>query len=352
MIASPAVEPAPGIGEAPSNGPDGSAVEEPPERRRRRLLLLLLLLMALVLLIGLAIWYLLFRQPIPIPSIPGQTIMPGYVTSIYGASRPMGVAVTASGDRIFAGETAGENTARLFDAQGSELGKLLPPLSTGSDHVPVYVAISPLTGEVYVADRTAAAIYIYDGQGTYQRSMTPPTDVASWQPLGLAFDASGNLYVADVGELPHRVRVLDPTGQQIRALGLEDGLDFPNDVAVDANGYVYVADSNNGRLLIYDQGGAIVARVARGAGEGRLGLPRGLAIDGKGRVYVVDASGQNVLVYSQYEDGKNTLEYLASFGTQGVGDGQFSYPNDIAVDGRGRVYVADSMNNRVQLWSY
>ena len=115
---------------------------------------------------------------------------------------------------------------------------------------------------------------------------------------------------------------------------------------------MFVADSNNGRLLVYDQNGTIAARVARGAGEGRLSLPRGLGIDGQGRVYVVDAVGHNVLVFGQLEEGQSTLEYQGSFGAQGVGDGEFSYPNDIAVDGRGRVYVADSMNNRVQLWSY
>ena len=355
MTASPiAAEPAVGVDEVPPAGvePGDGIAEEPPERRRRKLLILFFLLLAFVALLGLAIWYLLFRQPIPVPTIPGETIMPGYVTSIYGASRPMSVAVTADGGRVYIGETAGEQTARIFDSGGNEVGKLLPPTSTGDAHVPTYVALNPLTGDVYVSDRQTATIYVYDGQGTYQRAFTPPADSPSWQPLGLAFDAAGNLYVTDVGPLPQVIRVFDPTGQQIRVIGQDAGMNFPNGVAVDANGFVYATDSNNGRLLVFAQDGSIAAKVGRGTGEGNLGLPRGVAIDGQGRVYVVDVSGQAVFVYGQYKEGTERLDYLGTFGTEGIADGAFAYPNGIAVDGRGRLYIADSANNRVQLWSY
>jgi DNA-binding beta-propeller fold protein YncE len=354
MTASPiAAEPGQGVGEVPPAGvgPADDAGEE-PRKRRRKFLLLFFLLLAFIALLGLAIWYLLFRQPIPVPVIPGETIMPSYVTSIYGASRPMSVAVTADGSRIYVGETAGDQTARIFDAGGNQLGVLLPPVSTGPSHVPTYVALSPLTGEVYVSDRPTGSIYVYDAQGTYLHAFAPPADTESWQPLGLAFDAAGNLYVTDIGAVPHRVRVFDPSGKQIRVLGENEAMNFPNGVAIDPNGYVYVTDSNNGRLLVFDQAGSVVAKVGRGSGEGNLGLPRGVAVDAQGRVYVVDSSGQSVFVYGQYQGGTERLDYLGTFGTEGIADGAFAYPNGIAVDGRGRLYVADSANDRVQLWSY
>ena len=360
MTASPsAAEPVPGAlagsgADATPPGVLGSAdVEEaPPEKRRRKLLILLLLLAGFVLLLGLAIWYLLFRQPIPLPVIPGETIMPGYVTSVYGASRPMGVAVNPAGDRIYVGATAGDQTALVFDAAGKEVAKLLPPTSTGTSHVPVYLALNPLTGEIYVSDRPTASIYVYDAKGTYLRAFTPPSDIVGWQPLGVSFDAAGNLYVTDVSPVPNVVREFDPSGKQLRVLGEADGLSFPNGVAIDNAGFVYVTDSNNGRLLVYAQDGSIVARISRGVGQGNLGLPRGVAIDPQGRVYVVDASAHSVFVFGQYKAGEARLEYLGSFGTQGVADGQFQYPNSIAVDARGRLYIADSANDRVQLWSY
>ena len=352
MTASqPIAQPLPGSeGLAPDD--TGAADEVPPEKRRRKAILLLLLLVGLIALLGLTIWYLLFRQPIPVPTIPGETIMPRYVTSIYGAARPEGVAVTASGDRVYVGETAGDYTARAFDAQGTEVAQLVPPVSTGDSHVPTYVAVNPTTGEVYVSDRPTGSIYVYGADGAYLRSVERPTDAEGWQPLALSFDSAGNLFVTDVGQVPHRVRELDPTGKQIRVFGQDAGMDFPNGIAIDPAGFAYVTDSNNGRLLVFDQAGAIVARVGRGTAAGSLGLPRGVAVDGTGRVYVVDTSGQSVSVLRQYVEGSQQLEFLGSFGTQGVSDGSFVYPNGIAVDGRGRLYVTDSANNRVQLWSY
>jgi sugar lactone lactonase YvrE len=77
-----------------------------------------------------------------------------------------------------------------------------------------------------------------------------------------------------------------------------------------------------------------------------------VALDGQGRVYVADSTGHTVFVYGRYQEGSSRLEYLGSFGSQGSGDGAFAYPNGITVDARGRLYIADSANNRVQLWSY
>ena len=58
---------------------------------------------------------------------------------------------------------------------------------------------------------------------------------------------------------------------------------------------------------------------------------------------------QNVKVYDVSGD---VPEFLFSFGTSGMGDGQFNYPNDIAFDSTGRLYIADRENNRIQVWSY
>jgi DNA-binding beta-propeller fold protein YncE len=278
--------------------------------------------------------------------------MPGYVTAVSGVQRPMGVAASSSGDRLWVGETEGDRVARVFDAGGTEVGQMLPPISSGPSHVPVYLAVDPITLEVYVTDRLTGAIFIYDGAGTYQRQFTPPAELTGWQPLGLTFDAAGNLYVSDVGSNPQRVVELDRSGAVVRSIGADAGLSFPNGIAVDGAGYTYVTDGNNGRLLVFDQTGAIVARVGRGVGEGDLGLPRGIAIDGKQRVYVADSSGQAVFVYGVYQPGTDRLEYLGSFGQQGIGNGQFEFPNGLALDGRGRVYVTDSANDRVQVWSY
>jgi len=336
------------------NGPlPGTAEDEERRRRRRRKFLLLFLLLAgFILLLGLAIWYLLFRQPIPIPQLPGEVVMPGYATAIYGAERPMGVAVSRDGSRVYLGETAGEGIARMFDAGGTEIARLEPPISTGASHLPVYLAVHPTSGEVYVTDRPTGSIYIYSSEGQYQRTFNPGPTLTGWQPLGMTFDAEGKLYVTDVSTRPQAVLVFDTAGTLVATLGKTAGFDFPNGVAVDANGLVYVTDGNNGRLIVLDINDQVVAQVGRGAGAGNLGLPRGIAIDDQGRLYVGDATGQAVYVYATVKPGENRLEYLGTFGTMGAENGAFRFPNGVAVDGEGRVYVADSGNDRVQVWSY
>lgn len=336
----------------PAPAPAPEVVEPDDRRRRRRLLLLLLLFGLLAVLLGLLLWYLLFRQPIPFPPIPVAPQMPGYTTSIYGADRPTGVAVSSTGDRIYVTETEGAQVTRLFDAGGTELATLEPPASTGTEHVPVYVAIDPLTEEVYVTDRPMGTIYVYNRDGVFQREFRPPAELEGWQPLGVAFDPTGRLFVTDLAGPKQQVAIIDRTGALVRQFGATENLNFPNGISIDGAGNAYVTDSNNGRLLVYDPAGTLVAQVGRGVGVGNLGLPRGVAIDARGRVYVIDTSGQGVFVYDVLKADQQRLDYLGSFGVQGIEDGAFEYPTGGAVDGRGRVYVADTINDRVQVWSY
>ena len=179
-------------GTLPAGAPPAEVEADPERRRRRKILLLLLLLGSLAILLGIAIWYLLFRQPIPLPIIPPPAI-PTYSTSIYGAADPSGVAVSPSGDRIYIAETGGDKVVRMFDAGGTELGVLQPPAETGNEHVPVYLAVHPTTGDVYVSDRPMGAVYVYDRDGAFQREFRPAAAIEGWQPLGLTFDADGNV---------------------------------------------------------------------------------------------------------------------------------------------------------------
>jgi len=358
VTASPAVAPMPGATPVPAADeipPD--AVEpapdatEPPARRRRKLALLLLLAGLLAGLLFLAIWYFLFRQPIPLPGIPESQI-PAFSYSIYGADRPMGVAVSPTGDRIYVSETENERVVRIFDGNGNSLGTMRPPETTGTSHVPVYVAVDPLTSEVYVSDRPTGSIYVYDREGTYLREYRPQVAADGWQPLAIAFDAEGRVYVSDLAGTSQQVHIIDRQGGLVSSLGAAQKLSFPNGVSVDSAGYVYVTDSNNGRLLVYAPDGSLAGQIGRGVGEGNLGLPRGITIDGKGRVFVVDTSGQGLFVYRTLAEAQQRPEYLGFFGGQGLENGQFRYPNGVAVDERGRVYVTDSANDRVQVWSY
>ncbi len=349
--------------EAPGGGAilaaaGGAAVlaEDPEERKRRRrkalLLFFLLLLAALVLLFGgLYLW---LRKPVTEMPIPGLVTepVPHYSYSIYGVTKPTGVAVSPSGDRVYVTETDGERIVRIFDGKGTPMGTIKPPAATGAEHTPVYVALDPTNGDVYVSDRPTGSIYVYNRDGLWRRTFDPGKDLKGWQPLGLGFDAKGNLYVTDVSGPFNTVHEFGPDGALIRTIGEAGMFSFPNGVSVDAAGNLYVTDSNHGRLVVFDAGGKQRAVIKRGPGQGDLGLPRGTAVDDTGRVYVVDTSSHSVQLYRAITDADRLPKFIGSFGVEGSEDGGFEFPFGVATDTRARVYVADWNNDRVQVWSY
>jgi sugar lactone lactonase YvrE len=334
-----------------------SAVERTPEQerqRRRRLLLLFAISGMLVLLLFLAIWYIIFRQPInPLPVLPDSRL-PAYSTSIYGPDMGMGIAVDADGSRIYVAETEGERRLLVYDLQGRLLAAAHPPEAAGSETVPLWIAIDPQNGEVYVSDRPSGRIFVYDRDGAWLRVFTPSRPIPGWSPIGLAFDAAGSLYVGDIGAGTPRVEMFDRSGALLRTFGSADNLSFPNGLAVDAAGRLYVADSNNGRVLLYAPDGRLLAQIGRGSGEGSLGLPRSVALDASGRVHICDTTAQGVFIFRPPTgaEGGQRFDYIGFVGTPGIGDGQFSFPNGVAADGRGRIYITDSGNDRLQIWSY
>ena len=340
-------------GGAAGGGGSHAAPEAESEDDRRRLKIALAILGILLLLVAaLFAWYLINRKPLSeLPGIP-QEAMPGYAMSMYGVTAPLGVAVTADGSRVYVTQSDGNRTTLAFDAQGNKVGELKPPVTTtGKGHIPMYVAVNPKTGQVWVTDRLASAVYVYTANGSYVREFTATRVSRTWQPLGIAFDANGNLFLTDVSTSPHRVLVFDANGALTHTVTAGDAMSFPNGIAIDAAGRIAVADSNNGRLIVFDGQGVQKASVNRGVGNGDLGLPRGVAIDDHGRIFVVDTTNQAVNVYRMSDDG-SSVAFLGTFGTEGNGDGQFLYPNGIATDQHGHVYITDRANNRLQVWSF
>ena len=336
-----------------SNGADTALPMS--NKRKRRIAALIIALLILGLLFG---WYLLNRKPLT--ALPGlsDTTMPHYELSIYGATKPLGVAVTPSGDHIYVTESDGTRVVRAYDHAGKLTGTLTPPASTGVGpaHLPMYVAINPTTMDVYVTDRLTASIYVYDANGKFLRTFAPKGDLGGkWNPLGIAFAPDGTLYVTDVrgtDAKSHRIVVFGPDGTLLKSLGKPGELSYPNGIVVDSHGNIEVSDSNDGRLVVFNAAGKMLAVIGAGVGEGDLGLPRGAAIDDSGRLFVADTSDHNVKVYKVGTTDVPTPAFIGLFGEEGQLDGTFEYPNGVATDSRSRIYVTDRENNRVQVWGY
>ena len=126
--------------------------------------------------------------------------------------------------------------------------------------------------------------------------------------------------------------------------GRKDGdVLWPNSVAVDSQGDVYVSDDWLNRISVFNGDGEFKSSWGvTGSGQGELDGPAGLAFDKNDNLYVVDSRNHRIQVFSK--DGN----YVASCGGQGSGDGQFNTPWGITIDSEGAVYVADWKNHRVQ----
>ncbi len=125
--------------------------------------------------------------------------------------------------------------------------------------------------------------------------------------------------------------------------GSGDGqFSMPMGIACSAD-RVYVVDSDNDRVQVFDTAGTFVrAWGGYGTGDGQFSYPFGIAVDSDGNVYVTDGLNNRTQKFSS--DG----DYLAQWGGPGTGNGQFIIPTGIAVNASGNVYVADYGNFRVQ----
>lgn len=329
-------------------------VVDDERKRRRRKILAWILVAVLVVFGGIAAWYLMNRKPLS--ELPGLQTgkVPTYKTAFYGVEKPLGVAVSPDGSRLYATQSGTKAAAFVFNREGTKIGELKPPATDKGYHVPVYLAVHPTSGDVYVGDRAAGKVYIYDGVGTYRSTFTPKDKANTFSPLGIAVDKDGTLYVADVASskpAEHRILVFATDGTLVKTLGKGE-LNYPNAIVAGAQGEIYVTDSNNGRMVVFESSGKLTTLLARGIGDGDLGLPRGMAVDDKGRLFVVDTTDQMVRVFTTSTSPTEAPAYVGSFGDQGREDGTFLFPNGLATDTRGRIYVADRENNRIQVWGY
>ena len=188
----------------------------------------------------------------------------------------------------------------------------------------------------------------------------------------VAVDASGNIYVADLEN--HRIRKITPAGVVTTLAGSSKGyadgtgtaakFSSPSGVAVDASGNVYVADMNNHRIRKITPAGVVTTLAGSGSyrivagkyvsdadGTGtaaEFNAPNGLAVDASGNVYVADE--QNHRIRKITPAGVVTTLAGSSKGyADGTGSGaQFSFPSGVSVDATGNVYVADRGNHRIR----
>ncbi len=256
-----------------------------------------------------------------------------------------------------------DGTARAFifslGREGDPRNTLPQPYTTARDwgDLPAGVTWAAVTavepapdGTIYVihrcfenscAGRSEDPILKYDANGHLLKSWGSGMFLF---PHGATVDAAGHLWVTDArgdGHQGQQVVEFSPEGEVLMRLGQAgvsgsgpDRFDQPTDVAVASNGDIFVTDSHrngrNNRVVKFTKDGRYVKAWGRkGSGPGEFSEPHSIAIDSRGRLFVADRENNRIQIFDQ--DGTYLDEWR-----------QFGRPSGIAIDADDRIYVADS----------
>ncbi|MCX6038148.1 MAG: NHL repeat-containing protein, partial [Chloroflexi bacterium] len=294
-------------------------------------------------------------------SLPADLIFGVNGTSDGQFNTPHGIAIAPDGT-LYVADT-NNNRIQHFSADGQFLNawgsfgdSTAGDAPSGTFNQPWAVAVSPDGEFVYVVDTWNHRIQKFTASGTplimWGTPLYDPTNndpFGIWGPRGIAVDARGRVFVADTGN--KRILVYDADGNFIMQIGSE-GLSIgqfeePVGLAFDPRGYLYVADTWNQRVQVFapSEDGSTYSPflqwdVAGWYGESLDNKPY-LAADNQGHIFVTDPEAYRILEF------KNNGEFIRTWGEYGIGAENFGLASAIAVDVEGHVWVSDPANNRL-----
>ena len=285
-----------------------------------------------------------------------------------GLSAPQFVAIDASGN-IYA-TNACTNTITIY-AKGSK-GDAAPTAAIGGSKTslgtPAGITLDS-SGNIYVANLNGPSVTVYPalGSSTGLLNEAPSATISGSNtglsyPQGIAVDSSGSIYVAD--PLAASVFVYPPLGSSAGLLneaptatisGSDTGLVSPEDIALDSSRNIYVADESAASVFVYPPLGSNTGLLNEAAtatisgSDTGLNTPYGIALDSSGNFYVADALAASVFVYPPLGSNTGLLNEAPTATISGINTG-LSYPEGIALDSSSNIYVADNIANSVLVY--
>jgi sugar lactone lactonase YvrE len=231
-----------------------------------------------------------------------------------------------------------------------------------------YVSV-PIQNRVYrVASSGILTLTAGTGGDGYSGDGGPAIQAQLKQPTGLALDSAGSLFIADTGNSVIRKVTLSGVISTVAGNGFSgDGgpaisaaLDAPLSLAFDRSGNLYIAEVTNSRIRKVTPGGTISTVAGNGTlgfrGDGgpatsaQLYYPMSIALDDAGNLFIADLMNSRIRKVTT----SGVITTVAGGGTAGLGDGglatsaRLNYPTGVAVDSDGTLFIADSVNSRIR----
>lgn len=259
------------------------------------------------------------------------------------------------------------------------------PATSAQLNAPAGIALDP-AGNLYIADAfnnrirkvSNGTITTIAGNGNpgFGGDNGPATSAQLSTPLGVAVDSAGNVFISD--RFADRIRLVSngvmttfAGGGSAFGSSLGDGglatnarLSEPSGIAVSSTGSIYIVDARNNRVRKVSNG--VITTVAGGgdtlgdngpATNAQLSEPWGVAVDNGGNLFIADTYSHRVRKVSNgvitTVAGNGGPSFDGGFGGDSgpATDAKLAFPNGLAVDATGKLYIADTGNNRIRLVS-
>ena len=210
---------------------------------------------------------------------------------------------------------------------------------------PVGVALDN-DNNLYITDAQHAAIFKFSPDGAFLRELDGKGNLR--RPAGIAVKSNGDKLVADA--LADKVFIFDKNDflkGELPGSDFTESFNRPTYLAVDSQDNVYVTDTMNFTVRVFDANGRYVRSQGQiGDVPGSFARPKGVALDSDQNLYVLDSILGNFQIFDQ----KGQL--LLYVGQEGALPGEFMLPSGIFIDRNDRIYISDTFNHRIQIYQY
>lgn len=237
----------------------------------------------------------------------------------------------------------GTNTIIVFSARGQFLFRIG---ETGGLSAPIGAAALP-SGRVFILQEKNPVLKIYDEETPQLDSLNLAAvdSSAKLKITQILADGRGNLYLMDVGR--GSILVLDKNLKKAGRFGFsgKGKLQQPVWLAVDPAGKMYVADLSDCPIRVFDPKGKFLACLERNRpAQGRFWRPAGICLDSKNRIWAIDAGAGSIRVFDASGNPLQTIDSTAG------GTGRFSFPVQLAVDRYGQLYLLEEGKNVIEVF--